>query len=678
MIKKQKIPLFKRGIFCYNESNYTTREVEMNKQLRTVSALLLTALLLSACQTAPAKITAEQTSRPADDRVTTIVNDPLPPTTTAPVTDPTPPVTDLPAQPVTYPAWEGRSDIELLLETDGSNGELLSVTGWQDRILLSYARFDPEGGGPLNAHARLMNVTTGKLSEAVELPGAEYCAVFLENGRICLYDQLSCVAKVYDLAGNLCYSYESRDRSVGFSIDPDGNGTLWCYSGISPVLTKVALDGSAVKQITIPATEGGYIMGHREGVTYYSAWDGGNGQVYAIDPDGGVTLLPVVESYFWGGGCLYTDEYPNRLVDPADIETIYQVQGDDAFSWIVAGEDSHILVERYAEDGVGSAYWVLDYENALRYPALESDGERFYDHFYSPEKGVFCFVVSSYGEDGQLSGAKLCRWRYQHDGVEADIGKAALSETERENAEIAARIKEKWGVLVIYTEPLIHQVASDYSTVVITDPAQLHNALLQLEAALSAYPDGFFDDLCYGNFTVLELYLCGKFTPLTSAGITTAEALSNTRGTAMVIGFNIELMDGEYARVLAHELLHIMERRIDQIDADALAEWISLTPGGHDAYYYSYHDESGNGISDPSNTYPYESDPADAYFVDAYSKSFPTEDRARIFEKLVESGGDPYFADSPVMMAKARTLCRIIREYFPSVAALERASWEER
>ena len=62
--------------------------------------------------------------------------------------------------------------------------------------------------------------------------------------------------------------------------------------------------------------------------------------------------------------------------------------------------------------------------------------------------------------------------------------------------------------------------------------------------------------------------------------------------------------------------------------------------------------------------------------MDAYSKSFPTEDRARVFEKLMDSGGNPYFADSPVLMEKARTLCRIIREYFPSVAAIERASWE--
>ncbi|MBQ8381944.1 MAG: hypothetical protein IJX47_01930 [Clostridia bacterium] len=650
----------------------------MKRILQAVSALLLTALLLSACRTAYVQTATESTSRPDDGRdVTAVTTEPPTVTTTAPLTE-LPPETDVPAEPVTYPAWEGRSDIELLTEIDGSCGELLAVSGWKDRILLSYARWDSESGAPLDACVRLLNLTTGKLSEAAALPGAEYCAVFLENGRMCLYDQLSCVARVYDPAGNLRYSYESRDQSVGFSVDPAGDGTLWCYSGVSPVLTKVALDGSSVKQITVPDAEGGYIMGHREGVTYYSAWDGGNGKIYAVTPDGGVTRLAGAEGYYWNGGCLYTDQYPNRIVDPADMETVYQVQGEDAFSWVVAGEGKHLLVERYRDDGAGSAYWVLDYENALRYPALEADGECVYDHFYSPEEGVFCFTVSSYGEDGRLTDTRLCRWSYAHDAEAAQIIEFTPSETDLQNAEIAARIKETWGVSVIYTEPLIHQVASDYSTVAVTDPTKLNRALLQLEEALSAYPDGFFDDLCYGDYTVLELYLCGKFTPLTSAGITTAEALSNTRGTAMVIGFNVELMDGEYVRVLAHELLHVMERRIDKIDPDALAEWITLTPGGHDAYYYSYHDESGNEMSDLSNTYACEPNPADAYFVDAYSKSFPTEDRARIFEKLTESGGDPYFADAPVLMAKARTLCRIIREYFPSVAATERASWEVR
>ena len=68
--------------------------------------------------------------------------------------------------------------------------------------------------------------------------------------------------------------------------------------------------------------------------------------------------------------------------------------------------------------------------------------------------------------------------------------------------------------------------------------------------------------------------------------------------------------------------------------------------------------------------------PKKIYFIDAYSKSYPTEDRARVFEKLMESGGDPYFADCPILMKKAEFLCTVIRKYFPSVAVVEHAAWE--
>ncbi len=655
----------------------------MKRPFRSLTAVLLTAGMLVACSSGASLSQTTSSDRAvttaADSLTTTWITgripdpQPPPPVTEPPVT--APPVTEPPADPVTYPLWEGRADIELLAELDGEDGEVMAVSCYRDQMLLSFARANPEGGGYVEACARLFDLTTGTLSEAVALPDCESCAIILENGKICVYNQLAAVAKVYDRSGTLLYSYESPDATVILDVDTAGEGTLWCYSGLSPRLTKVTLNGTSVKQITVPDCEGGYIAGYREDTAYYCGWSGTSSRYYAIAPDGAVTALTGVDDYFWGGGCLYTDTHPNWLMDPRDPETVYIAKGADAFSWIAAGRDGHLLMAQSLQDGIGTAYWVLDYENALRYPTLEVGEGLFLERFCSSVEGAFCFVAGRYG-DGEIDGYSLCRWNYFHDGEASDLQKTGVSEVDADNARLAETIRKTWGVSVIYTEPQIHKVASDYSTVAITDPTVIRSALVELYNALSAYPDGFFDDLYYGEYALLEIYLCGPFTPLTPNGITTAEALSNTRGNVLVIGFNTQVMDGEYVRVLAHELLHIMERRIDQIDVDILSEWITLTPGGHDAYYYSYHDESGNEMSDATHTYYFESDPADAYFVDAYSKSFPTEDRARIFEKLMESDGDPYFADSPVLMAKARVLCKIIRENFPSVAATLRASWE--
>lgn len=669
----------------------------MNRFLRSAS-IWLAALLLTACTVAPAvtdgNSTGSNTTPPLTSHTATSAPDtttaPLPPQTEPPLTLPetAPPATDappetLPTPPeaVVYPSWEGREDIELLA-TLSEPAELLQMSQFKDEILLSFAVLGAEGSGFLSAYVQILNLTTGVVSEATPLPAPEYTASFLENGKICLCNSLEGVAAVYDRKGNPLFSFASGNTEGALYLDPTGDGTLWSYGWDSSVLTKVPLSGGTAQRITLPSSEYGYIAGHRKGVLYYSAWDGERTLYYTVAPDGEISLLEIPDQYYWSEGCFYTDTPPNRIIDPVDPNTVYQIGGDRPFCWAAAAIGDALLVERYASETDGeevfSYYEVLDYQNGIYYPPFETHPMQFYSHFYSPEAGVIYFATGHYDEEGLTTDLGLCRWNYLHDGETVEVEILKTDAMAGENDAIARRIEDKWGVKVFYQPHLLHLVASDYSAAAITDPDLLQTHLLQLESALSAYPAGFFDDLCYGDYTHLEIYLCGTFTPLTPDGITTAEAIANTRGSAMVIGLNVHYLDDEYPRVLAHELLHIMERRIDQIDVDILGEWITLTPGGHDAYYYSYHDENGNEMNDPSHTYYFEGDPANAYFVDAYSKSFPTEDRARIFEKLVESAGDPYFADSPVMMAKARTLCRIIREYFPSVAALDHASWEVR
>lgn len=664
----------------------------MNRLLRSAS-IWLAALLLTACTAAPAVTTRTTTSAPLSSSTATSAvtsTDPLPPKTDPPSTLPetTPPATDTPPEtvptppePVVFPSWNGREDIELLAVPD-SSGELMEISQFGDEILLSFATMDGDSDGFISAFVQILNLTTGVLSDPISLPSPNFVASFLENGKICLCDSMDGIAAVYDRAGNQLLSFVSGNTEGALYLDPTGDGTLWCYGWDSTMLTRVPLGGGIAQRIDLPPSEMGYVECHRDGVLYYTAWNGEYSTHYAITADGEISYIEIPELYYWSEGYLYTDTQPNRIIDLADLNTVYRIHSEDPINWIAASIGDALLVECYISeedylDGY-SYYEVLDFRNGIYYPILPTEPFQFFNHFYSSEEGVIYFVTGRYNDSWLTTDLQICRWNYLHDGKEIEVEVLQTDSVPDENKIIAQRIFEKWGVNVYYQPNLLHLVASDYSAEAVNDSELLRQHLLQLEEALAAYPEGFFDDLCYGDYTHLEIYLCGTLTPLTPEGITTAEAIANTRGSAIVIGVNVYYLEGEYPRVLAHELLHCMERRIDQIDVDILGEWIALTPGGHDAYYYSYHDENGDEMNDFTHTYYFENDPANAYFVDAYSKSFPTEDRARIFEKLVESGGDPYFADSPVMLEKARTLCRIIREHFPSVAALDHASWEVR
>lgn len=661
----------------------------MKRLFRSATTLVVLLSLLVSCngQSDSPKDKSNTTQSSATSTTVTTA-----PTTTLPPKTEEAPQTKPPTQEeVVYPAWEGNDDIALLATLDAKLLEIRNVSQYGDRILISGAyleTIEEEGESDQFAYVQVLDVKSGELSQLIPLTDANSVVTFLDNGNVCVYNQLDCYAEVYTPEGQKQYTFVSENRSTGFYLDPSNGGTLWTYSWDDPKVTRVPLSGGQLQMIRMPLEGGGYIMGSHNGLLCYSAWNNGNTCIFTIDENGTVGYLEQAASYNWGGNCFYTDSLPNCIMTPAEPGFFYQIDAERIFQYVATADGTKLLTYLYGDtegdpegDTEGefpsnAVYQVLDYGAKTVYPGLATDGNHYYTNFlFSGEQTVY-FIAMKIDENCDVIQTELCRWEYAHDPQPIAVEKVAYESLEPSIQEIVRRIEEKWGVKVFYQPELIHLVATDYNAEAVTDLQTIYTNILQLEQALAGYPVGFFEDICYDGYTHLELYLCGTFTPVNDAGIQTAQALATTRGNALVIGFNTYLMDQEYTRVLAHEMMHIMERRIDGISFDILTEWMSLTPGGYDAYYFSYHDEDGNEMCNWENTYYTVSNRKYAYFIDAYSKSFPTEDRARVFEALMASGGKPYFNDAPVLMEKARFLCRVIRENFPSVAALERAAWE--
>ncbi|MBQ2558536.1 MAG: hypothetical protein II553_05950, partial [Lachnospiraceae bacterium] len=78
-------------------------------------------------------------------------------------------------------------------------------------------------------------------------------------------------------------------------------------------------------------------------------------------------------------------------------------------------------------------------------------------------------------------------------------------------------------------------------------------------------------------------------------------------------------------------------------------------------------------------TYKSYSKKDDIWFTDIYARTYPTEDRARIMEALMEypEGMLTEYLSCPHLRAKAECLCAMIRAAFPSIAACrEPVRWE--
>lgn len=649
----------------------------MNKFFRSALILLSALSILTSCNAKTPPSTSADGTTSAIGAVTT-----QPPQTTVGDERPeTLPETKPETEPagVSYPKWKEYGDVSLLASIDPSLGFVRALSSHGDLILVSGTYMGPEDDEYTHAYVQTLNSKTGELSAQTELSSPNRVAEFLDNGKVCVYDSINCVAEVYNPDGTKCFTYVSGNTDGTFLLDPSGEGTLWYYTWESAHVIAIPLDGSPLRNYETPLRNGGYLCGCTDGIAYYYAWNDGDECYFLLKTNGEVEYLDVAKGCSFNANCFYYDGEPGYIIDPSKPDGFYSINSDAGIDWVEASDGSRLLMYCFPdseEEMTGATVMqIIDYRSKEASPQLSVSGGWSVNPYLFTEDALI-FVATAYDYNGMVQEAVLCRWEYRHDLQPLNVEWLQYESLQPMVDDAVASIKSQYGVDVIYQPEKIHLVASDYSAAAVTDLQTIYQQLQSLERTLEKYPQGFFDDLCYGDYTHLELFLCGKFTPLTDAGIESAEALANTRGDALVIGFNVNMMNDGYDRVFAHEVMHIMERRIDGIDFDILTQWIYLTPGDYEAYYFSYHDENGDEIWNGENTYYYEDDPEKIYFIDAYSKSYPTEDRARVFEKLMESSGNPYFADCPVLMKKAEFLCTVIRQYFPSVAAVDRAPWE--
>ena len=240
----------------------------------------------------------------------------------------------------------------------------------------------------------------------------------------------------------------------------------------------------------------------------------------------------------------------------------------------------------------------------------------------------------------------------------------------------------------VFTSPF------DYRLSICEDWKRTSETIDKLDEVLDLYPDGFFEQLKYDGIKTLGIYLCGGFTKMNDYSIDNAIALATYFGyeRALAIDMNYGY---DLERTIVHEVSHWIDNRI--ISEENFSEhdsfddaWCALNPSDF-SYMYSY----------VSGRYKYkyvfsENDLDNAYFVDDYSQTYPTEDRARVFEHLMfpnrpydENGTIPENDDdyeyygteymkSQHLRDKAAMYFKAIREAFDCSGWPEETTWEQR
>lgn len=240
--------------------------------------------------------------------------------------------------------------------------------------------------------------------------------------------------------------------------------------------------------------------------------------------------------------------------------------------------------------------------------------------------------------------------------------------------ERAAAIGEKYGVTIKIAE----QCDTDYGNYTVEqnmNEKKISRGLDVLEQSLASYPEGFLKQLYFGYYRKLEINLMGNI-------YATEQVEENKNGFDSFIAF-VQQKEGKYVMTidlargqlieqdLYHEISHMIDKKLqymaDQGKSMIYSEekWASFNPKDFE-YVYSY--------SDVPASYYY--DGYDDYFVDVYSRTFPTEDRARIMEYAM-IGAEFCFDTYPGLGKKLAYYCECIRDGFDTTGWPEVTKWEE-
>lgn len=397
-------------------------------------------------------------------------------------------------------------------------------------------------------------------------------------------------------------------------------------------------DGAAVRTLFLDA-ENGRLLEQQDGDIKLCT---NGGHYYATLPTGGLELL------IFG----ISDTTPHILY-PADTA---------AESFFLPKEGACITAS-YEETGIRLSYYQLEtgtLRAQLMLPPLQIPKS-----VLSVSGGTIYLLAYDPAAD--------CDTIYRWDVPENSSSKKGFTEAYTGNADqdqqtlaryqaYAAELGNKYGIHICIGEASLAVQPWDYQFEAETLDRVLIQELELLDQRLSQYPQQVLEKT-RSHFSSLTIALVRRITGTPESG-----SLDTATGVQFLDGTNayVVISVGKYAeQALYHELFHVMETHI-LAESSAFDQWEALNPTG---FVYHY----GAGLA--SGMERYLSGP-DRAFVDAYSTSFPKEDRARIMENAILPGNAQLFRSS-TMQAKLLTLCEGIRQAYGLRKSPETYIWEQ-
>lgn len=251
-------------------------------------------------------------------------------------------------------------------------------------------------------------------------------------------------------------------------------------------------------------------------------------------------------------------------------------------------------------------------------------------------------------------------WNYNKDTLSEDMITYNNTKDKIDSYELTTKIKDELNVNVyIYDKGV--RYFNDFYALPSYDDELTYDKLNKTYEILNNFNKDFFDNFKYKNNNGLEIYLTDKVAP---SDLTTQ--IENPSAYSLVVdGTYIIAMDinnSDYEKTLCHELMHSIENNMyylytnDKIKNEPFNEWNKYNPKDFN-YNNSYVDKTNDKYTISSGK--------DIYFIDSYAHTYPSEDRARIFEQFCSN--ENLFEKYANIKKKAEYIKKEIEKVYPTI-----------
>lgn len=238
--------------------------------------------------------------------------------------------------------------------------------------------------------------------------------------------------------------------------------------------------------------------------------------------------------------------------------------------------------------------------------------------------------------------------------------------------DIFKEIEKQYGAHVLFEEEDIREnpFTPWYTIDFVQDDRDLLELAISVSAMMEKYPTGFWTELLAGNRDCLDIYLTGSMENPENGFIASGVVL--TSGESLAVAFSKGAVLGGFNTMFAHEVMHLMEHRIEQYFEENGYSWMAYWAGELVSEKYPYKLEAILSDARDENVWKEQygnwrnSETENVWYVRTYGSWNQLEDRATVMEALFDKDMEA-FEKCAHLRDKGRAICAAIRAAFPCV-----------